>query len=76
MRKRGSLYYAYPVEHFVSFSIVARQHVKHLKQLGYNVHELDGSLLPTFAPVHKLPLIIHPLFFNMVEVLKARMSIT
>lgn len=76
MRKRGSLYYAYPVEHFVSFSIVARQHVKHLKQLGYNVYELDGSLLPTFAPVHKLPLIIHPLFFNMVEVLKARMSIT
>ncbi len=58
----GRIWYCYPIWNRVSFSLVAKQHIKYLKQRFY-IDEIDELALPTVSPYSKPLLIVHPLFY-------------
>jgi len=57
-----NILYVYPQWHTVSFSLVAKHHIKHLKK-WVRVQEWDELSFPEFYPVARWALIIHPYFY-------------
>jgi len=71
-----SVAYAYPMWHTVSFTLVARQHIRWLRELGLaRVVEVDELVLPGFEPAHRYALVMHPAFFLTHRVLQTRVSL-
>ncbi|MEO2151349.1 MAG: glycosyltransferase [Thermococcus sp.] len=51
--------------HVVSFTIVAKKHISYMRKLGLaKIYELDERNIRHFQPAMKLPIAIHPFFFN------------
>jgi len=69
-------YYCYPTHHTVSFSLIARSHIRHLRSLGVQIYEVPELALPFFSPVKRAPLVIHPLFYIGVKVLDTCLSLS
>jgi len=67
------LFYTYPKFHRVSFTLIAQKHIEYLRKInGLKVYELDELLLPTFVPVSKKKVVIHPAIFIMHRVIQSR----
>ena len=63
------IYYVYPIWHRVSFSLIAREHVKQLKRY-LKVYEIDELVLPTITPYTRPLLVLHPYFYMAVKYAK------
>ncbi len=57
-----SILYVYPQWHTVSFSLVAKKHIQHLREWT-RVQEWDELAFPDFYPVTRWSLVIHPYFY-------------
>ena len=58
----GRIWYCYPIWNKVSFTLVAKHHIKYLKNKFY-VEEIDESAISVLSPVTRPLLIVHPLFY-------------
>jgi len=63
------IYYVYPIWHRVSFSLIAREHIKQLKRY-LKVYEIDELVLPTITPYTRPLLVLHPYFYMAVKYAK------
>ena len=64
------VYYAYPMWHTVSFSLIAKKHIEYMrKRPGVAVYEIDELQVPNFVPHARGTLVVHPAFFIMTRVL-------
>jgi len=57
----GKVTYIYPIKHRVSFTLVARQHVKYLRQWGIEIEEVDEREIKP-EKLNKVT-IVHPIFY-------------
>jgi len=68
--------YAYPQWHTVSFTLIARKHIEYLRKIGgTTVYEIDELMVPSFTPVIRYSLILHPAFYSMFRILETRKDI-
>jgi len=69
--------YVYPRWHTVSFTLVAKEHIKHMKALmakiaPFEVSEIDERAFVGFYPSVKLPTFVHPAFYVMNNMYQLR----
>jgi len=64
LRSVNPLLYVYPMEHVVSFTVVAKKHIDYIRKLNIaNVYEFDELMFPGFYPIVKYDAVIHPFYF-------------
>jgi glycosyltransferase involved in cell wall biosynthesis len=56
--------YVYPLWYTVSFSLVARKHVEHIKKLNLaRIYEMDELVFTNFVPSIRYDAVVHPFLF-------------
>ncbi len=59
-------WYVYPIWHRVSFTLVARKHLEHLKR-SIRIEEVDELAFPHISPHSRPIVVLHPFFFMMMR---------
>ena len=63
--------YSYPMWHRVSFTLIAEKHVEYMKKvLGVDIYTIDELAVPSFNPVVRYRIVLHPYFFTITRVLE------
>jgi glycosyltransferase involved in cell wall biosynthesis len=69
------LLYVYPQFHTVSFTLIARKHVEYMRMLRLaELQELDELSLPSFTPLVKYTLVLHPWIYIYHRLLQAKLN--
>lgn len=77
--KKSFLWYVYPIRHRVSFTIIAKEHVKQLRKY-YTVYEIEEKAFLSIVPYSQPNVCVHPYLyallseFDVYSRLKARYS--
>jgi len=65
----GRVWYCYPIWNRVSFTLVAKNHIKYLRKYFF-IEEIDENALPTLSPQSRPLLVVHPLFYIFIKAAK------
>jgi len=76
VKVKVNIVYAYPIWHTVSFTLIARKHIKYMREKWkVDVHEVDELSFPTFTPVSNPVAFAHPAIFIMNRVIESRRDV-
>jgi len=60
-----TLYYVYPIYKTVSFSLIAREHIKYLRQ-HVKIHEIDEEVLDNIMWIRNRRILLHPILYTLI----------